>query len=50
VLRAIRRGLRGFGAPVDIVVATPGELERYGASPGLVYHPALTEGRELYAA
>jgi hypothetical protein len=36
--------------PFDIVVATPGDLEKYGSSPGLIYHRNLRDGRELYAA
>jgi predicted nucleotidyltransferase len=47
---AIYRHLRGKGAPVDVVVVTPEEVERYGDSPYLVIHPALTEGRVVYGA
>jgi predicted nucleotidyltransferase len=36
--------------PFDIVMATPGDLDKYGASPGLIYHHILRDGRELYAA
>jgi uncharacterized protein len=50
VMHAIRRELRGFTHAVDLVVATPAELERYGDCFALVYYPALREGRELYAA
>jgi predicted nucleotidyltransferase len=41
-----------FGIPlaVDVVVATPGDLVRYGRSVGLIYRTVLEEGRELYAA
>ena len=41
-----------FGLPVavDVVVATPSDLERHGRSPGLIYRTILDEGRELYAA
>ncbi len=46
----IYRRLLGFGVPVDVVVATPSDLEQYGDSPGLVYREAMREGRELYAA
>ena len=46
----IRRSLYGVGASLDIVVATPDDLERYGDSPGLVYGPALREGLVLYEA
>jgi len=48
--QAIYRGLLGFGLPVDVVVATPSDLELYRDSPGLIYREALREGRELYAA
>lgn len=46
----IYRALLGFGLPVDVVVATPGDLDRYADSPALVYAAALREGVELYAA
>jgi len=45
----IYRGLLGFGVPVDIVTATPSDLEKYGGSSGLVYCEAIREGCELYA-
>jgi len=48
--QAIYRGLLGFGRPVDVVVATPSDLELYRDSPGLIYREALREGKELYAA
>jgi uncharacterized protein len=48
--QAIYRGLLGFGLPVDVVVATPSDLELYADSPGLIYRGALREGKELYAA
>ncbi len=48
--QAIYRGLLGFGLPVDVVVATPSDLEKYRDSPALVYRKALREGKELYAA
>ena len=47
---AIYRHLRGKGAPVDVVVVTPEEVERYGDSPYLVIHPALREGKIVYGA
>jgi predicted nucleotidyltransferase len=40
----------GVAFPVEVVVATPEDLERYGRSAGMVYRWALDEGRELYAA
>ena len=41
-----------FGIPfgIDVVVATPADLEKYRHSVGLIYHTILEEGRELYAA
>jgi predicted nucleotidyltransferase len=41
-----------FGIPVavDVVVATPSDLERHRDNPGLIYRTILEEGRELYAA
>ena len=44
----IYRNLIGIGQAVDIVVATPEDLERYGNSIGLIYKPALTEGKIIY--
>jgi hypothetical protein len=46
----IYRNLSGFGLPVDIVVATPSDLDLYQDSPGLVYRESLREGKELYVA
>lgn len=46
----IYRKLLGFGLPVDVVVATSEDMEKYRDSPGLVYREAIREGRELYAA
>ncbi len=48
--QTIYRGLLGFGLSVDVVVATPSDLEKYRDSSALVYRNALREGRELYAA
>ena len=42
--------LRGLGFGVDIVMATPKELARYGDDIGFIYYDALREGKELYAA
>ncbi len=44
----IRRRLYGVEAAIDIVVATPEDVERYKDSIGLVYKPALQEGLVLY--
>lgn len=41
-----------FGIPlaVDILVATPSDLERHRDNVGLIYRAVLQEGKELYAA
>jgi uncharacterized protein len=44
----IEKALGALRVPFDIVLARPDQLERYGASIGLVYRPALREGRVLY--
>ena len=40
----------GIPLSVDVLVATPSDLERYRDSIGLVYYVILREGKELYAA
>lgn len=45
----IHARLTGVGVPVDVVVVTPEDVERYGGSPALVIEPALREGRVVYA-
>jgi uncharacterized protein len=47
---AIYRALRGKGAPVDVVVVTPDEVERYRDTHCLVICPALAEGKLVYDA
>jgi len=44
----VRRALRGLLVPVDIVIATPEQINRLGNVAGLVYHSALSEGKVLY--
>lgn len=46
----IYENLWGVGAAVDVVVVTPGDVERYGNSHSLVLKPALKEGRVVYEA
>lgn len=46
----IYKNLTGVGCAVDVVVVTPEDIERYGHCPALIIHPALKEGREVYAA
>ena len=48
--RKIGRSLIGIGIPTDIIVATPDDIERYKDTIGLIYRPALKEGKVLYAA
>ena len=48
--QVIYHWLLGFGIPVDVVVATPSDMEQYHDSPGLVYREAIRDGIELYAA
>jgi predicted nucleotidyltransferase len=48
--RRIRRKLIGVGVPKDIIVATPEDIERYKDTIGLIYRPALREGKVLYVA
>jgi len=50
LLTAIYRHLSGDDAAVDIILATPEDIERYGDSPYLVYYPALREGKVVYEA
>jgi predicted nucleotidyltransferase len=42
--------LHGIPLSVDILVATPSDLERYRDSVGLVYGTILNEGRDIYPA
>lgn len=42
--------LSGISAAVDIVVATPTDLEKHKDTIGLIYKKVLQEGREIYAA
>jgi len=38
------------GIPVDIIVATPNDIEKHKNNIGLIYRTILDEGKELYAA
>jgi predicted nucleotidyltransferase len=44
----IYKSLLGIGLPVDVLVATPGDLERYKDSIGLTYRIVLQEGEVIY--
>ena len=46
----IYRHARGIGVPFDILVATPGDLEKHKDNIGLIYKTVLKEGKEVYAA
>jgi predicted nucleotidyltransferase len=46
--QAIYKHLIGVGVPVDIVVVTPEDIDRYGNAIGLVLETALREGRVVY--
>jgi predicted nucleotidyltransferase len=46
----IYMGLDDADEPVDIVIATPEEVERYGDCPYFVIYPALREGKVVYVA
>ena len=46
--QTIYRSLIGVGHPVDLVVVTPEDIERYGNAPGLILEPALREGEVVY--
>ncbi len=48
VTLAIIRALRGKGAPVDVVVVSREEVERYRDTHCLVICPALKEGKVVY--
>jgi HEPN domain-containing protein/predicted nucleotidyltransferase len=49
VAQTIYRELEGE-VPVDVLVIAPERLDRFGNTPGLVYHSALAEGRVVYTA
>lgn len=44
----IYMNLIGVGQAVDVVVATPEDLERYKDSIGFIYRTALQEGKVIY--
>jgi len=44
----LRRALRGLLIPIDVIVATPQQIRRYRNTPGLIYGPAIREGKVLY--
>jgi len=44
------RTISGAKVPFDLVVATPGDLERHRDNIGLIYRAIAEEGRIIYAA
>jgi predicted nucleotidyltransferase len=44
----LRRVLRGLLVPVDIIVASPEQIQRHRNTIGLIYNSALAEGRIVY--
>ena len=50
VMGDIYEELYGVEAAVDVIVVTPGEIERYQDTHALVIKPALREGRVVYDA
>jgi predicted nucleotidyltransferase len=46
----VHQRLFGFPVPVDVLVATPGDLEKHKDNIGLIYYRVLREGKEIYAA
>ena len=44
----IRQALRGLLAPVDVIVATPDQVDRYKESIGMIYRSVLREGKVIY--
>jgi predicted nucleotidyltransferase len=46
----LRRLLRGFHVPVDLLVVSESKYEYWRDTPGNVYHEAATDGVTLYEA
>ena len=46
--QSIYEKLLGVGYPVDVIVVTPEDIERYGDAIGLIVGLALREGRVIY--
>ena len=47
--RIVERSLIGIGIPTDVIVAKPQDIDRYKDTIGLIYRPALREGKIIYA-
>src|SRR6266545_6607399 len=48
--QTLYRQVRGLGYATDILVVQQSDLEKYGDNPYLIYHTALTEGKDLFRA
>jgi predicted nucleotidyltransferase len=48
VLR-LDRALRDLMLPIDLIVVSEAQFNRYGCVPGTIYYRSLQEGRVLYA-
>lgn len=46
----IYMNMHGVGQAVDVIVVTPGDVERYKDCFALVIYPAVREGKVVYAA
>ena len=46
----LHRHFSGIPFAVDVLVATPSDLERHRDNIGLIYYVVLEEGKEIYAA
>lgn len=44
----LRQSLRGLLVPVDVIVATPEQVEKHRDTVGLIYRSALNEGKVIY--
>jgi predicted nucleotidyltransferase len=44
----LRQLLRGLLVPVDIIVASPEQIQRHRNTIGLIYNSALAEGKVVY--
>src|SRR6266705_924435 len=45
----IYRSLFGIPAPVDVIVVTPDDIEKFAGKVGTIIPAALAEGKEIYA-
>ena len=46
----IDESLIGIPVPIDVIVAAPEDLEKHKDTIGLIYRPALLEGRVIYGS